>query len=212
MKKILITLAAALVLASCLDVNPILYRCMIMGYVKPDGTVKGDDGRIYTFSSLEADWRAGDRVLLLMDVSEQVNDSVYKASSVTYSYPLYKKPVVVENAPVPDSLGTDPIQLINAWYAGGCLNVSAGIQLVPENGTHAINLLIDRTGDPSDTVSLALRHRSDYEPQSSDILSDYSFYASFPLRSYLPEKDSVILKISWVWDDKPYSTAAKVER
>lgn len=213
MKRILSILLAAAALSACLDVEPFLYRCLTMGFVKADGTFRADDGRIYTFGDFMPDWNPGDRVLVVMDVKEAVNDSVYKASNMSYSYPLHKKPVVVTagNAE-PDTLGLEEICPSDLWYSGGYLNLSARIKIIEEAGRDFVNLMVDKRKESSDTLSVILKHRSDYDTGGGAYFIEYPFYATFPIREYMPAKDSVVLKVSWFWNGKSDSVTAKVEK
>lgn len=214
MKRILAIFVTLAALTACLDIDPFLYRCLTMGFVKDDGSFRADDGRIYTFTDFMPEWKSGDRVVVIMDVTSAVNDSVYKATNVSYVYPLFKKPVVVNaGSSEPDTLGVDDIRMIDGWYAGGYLNMSAQIKMVDGKGPEIVNLMVDNSTAPSvDTLRLVLRHRSDHELQPGEVRSDYSFYASFPIREYIAAKDSVVLKISWKWEGQAGSTAAKVEK
>lgn len=213
MKRILAILAAVIAVSACLDVDPILFRTLTMGFVKNDGSLRADDGHIYTFGDRTPEWSAGERVVALLDAQKALNDSVYQAGNLSFTYPLYKKPVVVTSSTEPDTLGTNEIRLTDAWYAGGCLNMSAQIKMIEGAGKEIVNLMIDKRGEASpDTLRLALRHRSDYESYVGDPSTVYAFYASFPLREYMPAKDSVVIKISWLWDGKTAGTQAKVEK
>ena len=214
MKRIIAILISFAAVTACIDLDPFLYRCITMGFVKADGSLRADDGRIYTFGDYSPEWKAGERVVAIMDVKSAVNDSVFNAQNMSYSYPLFKKPVVADpGSTEPDTLGVDDIRMIEGWYAGGYLNMSAQIKMVEGKGPEIVNLMIDNTKSASlDTLNLVLRHRSDYEPQTGEVRTNYSFYASFPLREYIAAKDSVVLKVSWKWEGEAGSVEAKVEK
>ena len=200
-------------LTGCLDLDPFLYRCMMMGYANPNGSFKADDGNTYIFEGIDPTWNAGDRLIAVMDVTEQIRDSVYKAKNVSVGYPIYKKPVyIADGQAVPDTLGQDEIIMSNGWYAGGCLNMANQIKVIPDTGTHIINLLVEARPDIQDTLFITLKHRADGNLPDAYATSSYSFYSSFPIAEYLPEKDSVVLKLSWFWDGKEGGTVAKVKR
>lgn len=213
MKRIIPIAAAAALLCACLDTEPFLYRCMTMGYVNPNGSFKADDGNTYIFEGIEPTWKSGERLIAVMDVTEAIRDSVYRAKNVSIAYPLYKKPVYVPaGQAVPDTLGTDEITMNNGWYSGGCLNMTNQIKIVPDTGPSIVNLLIETREGVTDTLYITLKHRSDADIPEFAALSPYTFYSSFPIAQYLPEKDSVVLNISWFWDGKQAGTSAKVKR
>lgn len=210
MKRLIPFMAAALLVAGCIDMEPFLYRCMTMGYAKSDGSLRADDGNTYYFEGIDVTWKAGDRLLAVMDVTEAIRDSVYKAKNVSVAYPLYKKPIyIAQGQEVPDTLGHDEIIMNNGWYSGGCLNMLSQIKTVPETGPHIVNLLIE---PGTDTLFFTLKHRSDAEVAKDIALSPYSFYASFPISEFLPEKDSIAVKIQWFWDGEDGSVVTKMKR
>ena len=213
MKRFFAILAAAVALTACLDSDPFLYRYFSMGYVKDDGNLKADDGRTYIFAD-KPEWNAGERVIAALDATSAVNDSVYNAKMISFAYPLYKQPIVFDSVSTePDTLGLDEIRIVDAWYSGGCINMSAQIKILEGAGSNIVNMVVDKRGVPSaDTLKLVLRHRCNYEVQSTDYLTAYSFYASFPIREHIAAKDSVVLKLSWFWDGKAGSTEGKVEK
>ncbi len=215
MKRLFTIAAALLLLAACTDFEPFLYQCAVMGYTRTANTIKGDDGCIYSFDfdMIENSWDTGTRVFVLMDVTEAVSDSVFKATNASFIYPLYKDPIVLEAGEIPDTLGTDGILMSDGWYSGGCLNMANRINVVEGVGYHRINLLVDKREEDSDTLRMQLFHRwVDAVESVTASASGYSFYSSFPIRQYLPEKDSVVLKISWTWDGEASSLEAKVKR
>lgn len=213
MRRIILIITAAAMLTACLDADPFLYRCMTMGYVNPNGSFKADDGNTYIFEGIEPTWKAGERLIAIMDVTEAIRDSVYRAKNVSIAYPLYKKPVyIAPGQAVPDTLGLDEITMTNGWYSGGCLNMYNQIKILPDTGPHIVNLLVESRQEVPDTLYLTLKHRSDADIPEFSALSPYSFYSSFPIAEYLPEKDSVVLKLSWFWDGKQAGTTAKVKR
>ena len=198
-------------LAACSDLPaPFLYRIITMGEAIDDASMVDDEGVTYTFTDNPA-WKAGTRVLAMIDVQSKTDDTHCKATLVSYVTPLHKKPVVITGPEIPDTLGTDDIAFINGWYSGGHLNMQNRIKMVEGSGMHAINLMADKRRDTADTLYLTLKHRSDYTPGENEFLSDHDFYTTFPIDDLLSKEDSTVLCISWHWKDSLYTQCAKVK-
>ena len=212
MKRILAIAAVCCALVSCSKYTPFLYRIVTMGFTRSDATLLADDGRVYSFTEgAKPEWGEGTRVMAIMDVRSELTDSTRLASMVSWTAPLYKQPVVVTKDPLPDTLGTDGIAMLDGWYAGGCLNMLNRISVVKGTGTHVVNLLADRRRDSSDTLYLELRHRSDYTPAENEVESNYDFYSSFPIKELVRELDSAVLALSWRWKDTVLTRTAVIK-
>ncbi len=211
MKRLIPFLLAVSALASCDMLDPFLYRVVTFGYPQSDNSFLGDDGYRYVFGSSGVDWQGLPRAVAVIDVSKEVSDTQREGKLVQFFTTMYKNPVVVTTPEIPDSLGNREINVSDVWYSGGCLNMYNVIR-TPENGagTHVVNLVVDKREPVTDTLRLLLRHRFDTSDPVSDVTRNYDFYSSFPLEKEMPERDSVVLKVSWTWDGKEYSTSGKV--
>ena len=71
---ILLAAFAAALCACAPDNEPFLFRSALMGYLQEDGSLKGDDGRIYYFSNVQDSngWEDVKRLMVLIDVTEKI--------------------------------------------------------------------------------------------------------------------------------------------
>ena len=210
MKKIIPLLLAFAIFSSCDELDPYLYRVFTMGNPQADGSLLGDDGVTYVFKDIP-DWNDAKRVVAIMDVTKEVNEYRKEALLQSYTTPLSRKPVVVEGA-MPDSLGTDPVMVSDAWYAGGYLNMSNVISVRSDgSGKHVINLAFDKGNSTPDTMLFYMKHN--YVEGKDEVIphNDYGFYSSFPLSGLMPERDSTVIKICWNWDGTDTAITGKVK-
>jgi len=211
MKRILVPfILAILATVSCESLDPFLYRVAMFGYPQSDGSFLADDGVKYVFSSGEIE--STPRAFAVLDVTKEFDDGSKEARLVQYSIPLYKEPVVVTSVEIPDTLGTSEVGVLDAFYSGGCLNMLNVISVRSEGGdNHHINLMVDAR-EVSDTLRLVLKHRASWGTGDQHSHKDFRFYSSFPIESLLPEKDSVIVKLSWEWEEEAGSMVSKVAK
>ena len=198
---IIAAIAAMAVLTSCNnEFDSILYRCTTMGFVRYDGALKGDDGRIYIVD--DPRWTSGDRVYAIMDVRSSENDSTYRADLLFQTRPLYKAPIVLDGKPAPDTLGTDGINIVSIWYSGGCLNMQNMVTDYREaGGRHVVNLTADGPKAKGDTLHLTLYHRADYPAEPFGNATDATFFCSFPIKDLLPDEGAYI-EVNWKWENE----------
>ncbi|MBQ1656063.1 MAG: hypothetical protein II053_04080, partial [Bacteroidales bacterium] len=79
---ILLAAFAAALCACAPDNEPFLFRSALMGYLQEDGSLKGDDGRIYYFSNVQDSngWEDVKRLMVLIDVTEKISgENTYSA-------------------------------------------------------------------------------------------------------------------------------------
>ena len=210
-KLILIAATAALVCSCQPDNEPFLFRSALMGYLQEDGALKGDDGRTYYFSNLVSgkDWGDVKRLMVLIDVTQKIDgENTYSANLLNYEVPLYKEPLVGNDQSLIDSLGTDPLYVNDAWLSGGCINMLNTLLFADHEKKHTVDLLLKEYPLSSDTLKFALMHNAgdDVVDEYAEDLSDntYSFYTSFPIEKYLPEKGGIVLSLEWRWKGEVY--------
>ncbi len=197
---------------SCIKDDPFLYRVFTFGFPQADGSLLADDGIKYIFPNSAPDWQGSPRVYAVLDVTAEKDGNIREADFLTYSVPLFKEPDLVSTQKELDSLGTLPVKVNDAWYSGGCLNMLNTIKVLPGGGeVHFISLALDPTQEISDTLRLTLHHSCETDFPDTDILEEKNFYSSFPLGKYMPERDSIVLKLNWVWESETHSTTGKVE-
>ncbi|MBO4476205.1 MAG: hypothetical protein J5737_05760 [Bacteroidales bacterium] len=214
MKRLFAFILALTAFSACIDQDPFLYRIVTFGFPQEDGSLLADDGIRYILNSTatDFDWARLPRVIAVLDVTEAVSDSTYKARLQQYTTPVYKEPVVVSEGELPDTLGTDDILVSDVWYSGGCLNMMNVIELQQnDTGGHMISLVADCREESPDTLKFEIHHKSNQAYTPADMLSDYSFYSSFPVKSLMPKRDSVIIKVSWTWNGEPASASGKIK-
>ena len=218
-KRLLPFLLALSVLASCdMKSDPFLYRGFMMGFIQEDGSFKGDDGRTYVFSNLSAgyDWQGATRLLALFDVTEEMADGRYDSRLLECNAPLYKEPLKSGEVENIDSFGPDPIDVQDAWYSGGCINMSDCFRYrSDEQGLHKVDLIVDQSRPVTDTLHLLLRHDAGADRLETDVPpAEYNlhrFYSSFPVASFFPEgKDAGVIEIKWKWEDGDKKLCNKV--
>ena len=218
-KRLLPLLLTMSVLVSCdMGTEAFLYRGFMMGFLQDDDSFKGDDGRTYVFSNISAgyDWQGATRLLALFDVAEQMSDGRYSAKLLECLAPLYKEPLKSTELDPSFKLSPDPINVQDAWYSGGCINMYNSFRYRTDDKTlHAVNLVVDLSRPVADTLHLRLWHDagedsldSDAQPTDYDL---YRFYTSFPVASFFPEgKQEGVIEIKWTWEDGDKELCNKV--
>lgn len=100
-----------------------------------------------------------------------------------------------------DSIGNDPIDVAEAWFGGGYLNIT--FEILHGGATHFINLVQDDTRISGDSVFLTLRHNAYGDPQAYRGFG----YVSFNLVPLVPEgKTELPVRLTWEgYDGKTHS-------
>lgn len=218
-KKLLPLMLALGVFASCnMDSEPFLYRGFMMGFIQEDGSFKGDDGRTYVFSNISAgyDWKETSRLLALFDVVEEMADGRYDSRLLDCNAPLYKEPLKSSEVENLNTFGPDPIDIQDAWYSGGCINMNNCFRYrSDEQGTHKVDIIVDQSRPVTDTLHLLLRHDAGADRLDPDVppadYNLYRFYSSFPVASFFPEgKESAVIEIKWKWEEGDKKLCNKV--
>ncbi|MBR4826440.1 MAG: hypothetical protein IKZ91_00970 [Bacteroidales bacterium] len=212
MKRILPLVLLLLASAACLDDEPFLYRIILMGTPKANGTLLGDDGNTYSFpDATEFSWTKAPRLVTTLDVREKTGENEYSATMLEWKLPLYKNPVELTSGEVPDSLGIDEISVADIWYAGGCLNMLNVIKVVLGSGEHRVDLMLDSREPYNDTLHFEIKHNYKDRDLYGAGNTDYVFYSSFPITQYMPQKDSTVLEVKWRWDGQDGVKCGKVK-
>lgn len=209
MKRILLFCVAALLAASCNEIPDILYQALLFGDMTAPAVLSADDGCEYHFNNVTTDTGlpSEGRVVALFNAVSKIEgtDNKYEAQLVNFTVPLYKEPVLCPTKDDADSLGLDPIKLIDGYYGGGCLNlVCNAVFGTSATAKHVVNLAVD-TSVASDTLHLSLRHDAQDDKMEVNEMDDYtekSFYASFPMGDLIPSSGEKIIEFSWYWDNK----------
>ena len=216
MKRILLFCVAALLAASCNEIPDILYRALLFGDMTSPTVLSADDGCEYHFNNVTTDMGlpSEGRVVVILNALSKIEgtDNRYEAQLVNFSVPLYKEPVLCPTKDNADSLGLDPIELADAYYGGGCINMLCNAIFGTSASTkHVVNLAVD-TSVASDTLHLSLRHDAQTDKMEVNEMDDYvekSFYASFPMGDLIPASGEKVIEFSWYWDNK-WQKAVKI--
>lgn len=220
MKRLLYVILCLAVLAGCDKAEPILYRGTMFGTMQSAGVMLGDDGGTYhfrNFSDMSSSFPSSGRIVAMFEVYSKLEDKEreYEAKVLQYAVPLCKEPVTCATEEEDAALGDDPVEMTNGSCSAGYLNLlctalTREVSTVP----HYINLQIV-PGENPDTLHTVLRHNAGDDKvtdENVEFFSDHSFYASFPISSYLPEEGTIVLEIKWFWDDEWHTAWATVAK
>ncbi|MDD2797496.1 MAG: NigD-like C-terminal domain-containing protein [Bacteroidales bacterium] len=136
-------------------------------------------------SNIVGEWVDGRRVIVDYTVLRQhENASILKSYYVkvnsTYSI-LTKNPVKKSflSSPVrEDSIGHDPINIHDVWFAGNYMNINFALWRDDPGVTHFINLVIDDSKTTSDDVYAELRHNAFADAKLISAWGNVSFKVS----------------------------------
>ncbi len=220
MKRILLFCMTVLIAASCADFPTVLYQGLMFGTMQGYATMHGDDGREYHFTNLTADTSVPTegRIVAAFYATSQIQgaENAYEAELINYSLPVYKEPVPCATAGDSEALGTEPVQIADGYFGGGCLNLTCNAYFGPNaNVKHELFLAVDNYSAPSDTLRLTLRHDAHEDSIIGAEIMEFtikSFYASFPLVDLLPESGEKVVSISWYWDDEWHTDVRTIKR
>ncbi len=147
----------------------------------------GDAQRLYVAENATglADWTNGKRVIIdytiiREDASASLVKSYYVRLNSVYSI-LTKNPVkksFLSSTAREDSIGHDPINIRDYWFANDYLNVDFSIYRNNPNTKHFINLVLDDSKSTTDDVYLELRHNAYFDLQSIGSWGNVSFKVS----------------------------------
>ena len=203
MKKLLLTVLAALTLAACAK-DDVLVRYEQDMVLIVDGKMLTDNGLTFTVVENDAtsEWTAWKRAFITCDVLRKKTETEYDIR-LTDARQVLLKEAVAQGDLSEEKLGDDPIDITYGWIAGGYLNLLTRIVYSPASDKpHLINLVY--LGEEEGVQRFRLRHNSyGYyfgAPEIEVPLSVGSSYVSFPIERFLPEgKDSVEVEVIWKW-------------
>lgn len=148
------------------------------------------------------------RVVAAFVPLEQTGENSYDVQINGLKKLLTKNPVYLSELTQPqiDSLGTDPIKVVNAWYgAKRYLNIEFLIRLDNPQQPHFINLVVDEEKSTADEVFVTLRHNA---------FKDASRFegwgrVSFDIARLVPAgKDQIKVTLQWTgYDGVPDSAS-----
>ena len=193
-----------LLLSSCSDdekyvyVSPAHTVSVSMG-VADGGNIITDKGNLLVpdKSSVGHDLTDGERVLIDCNVLEREDQNTYRVRINRY-HQLLTKDIVRSSEAKDEELGDDPIQVKDAWFGGGYLNVRLGIEYNPSSNTsHLVNVIYDDVKSTSDTIFLDLRHNAFADTIRTRI---GAATASFNMEGIMAGKDDkVYVRLKWEW-------------
>ena len=136
-------------------------------------------------ASVVGDWTVGRRVIIdYTKVREDANASVYKVIYIKvngiYSI-LTKNPIklsFLNSTTRVDSIGHDPINLHDVWFANSYININFGLYRNDPGVRHFINLVVDDSKTTSDDAYIELRHNAYFDLQSVSTWGNVSFKIS----------------------------------
>lgn len=207
--RIIILLAAFAASVSCLDLgDTILYTDTTMVNVV-DGHLVTDTGLIYYIEENNTDRSILDceRAMISCEVLRQREntDREFMIRLTGFAESTLKDIVPLSTADE-ESIGNDPVDLMNGWISGGYFNAALQVTSVANSATkHVVNLVYDDVKSNSDTLYFALRHNGFGEVYGSEQskgkeMKVVSGYFSFPISSLIPEgQSSIVLSFNWKW-------------
>ena len=201
--------SAAVLLASCFPEADYMYTDTSMYTLAGPNKLITDSGDIYFITQNNAGVSIPDtlkRVMASCDVLAAVEgkQNEYNVRLNEFAGALYKAPVPLKGSD-PEVIGTDGVNINQAWISGGYFNayISYAVIETAKEDNHTINIVYDNVRSNSDTLYMQLRHNAHGEcPENQEIsLSDFAFagrYASFPI-SDLVGTGKPVIHIEWDW-------------
>ena len=193
-----------LVLFSCSDdekyvyVSPAHTVSVSMG-VADGGNILTDKGNVLIpdKSSVGHDLTDGERVFISSNILEREDENTYRVRINRY-HQLLTKDIVRSSEVKDEELGDNPIQVKDAWFGGGYLNMRFGLEYNPSSKTpHLVNVVYDDVKSNADTVFLTLRHNAFADTIRTKV---GAATASFNMKDIMEGKDSkVYVRLSWQW-------------
>lgn len=201
---LLYVVSLPLLLSSCSDdekyvyVSPAHTVSVSMG-VADGGNIITDKGNVLVPDkySVGHDLTDGERVFINCNVLGREGENTYRVRINRY-HQLLTKDIVVGSQTEEKELGHTPIQVKDAWFGGGYLNVRLGMEFNPSSNTsHLVNVVYDDVKSTSDTIFLTLRHNAFADTIRTRI---GAATASFNLENIMSAKDSkVYVRLRWQW-------------
>jgi hypothetical protein len=197
-------LAAAFTIAftaSCEEDTTLRYGNVTMGDMV-DGTFISDQGNIFNIveQTCPGNITEHDRALIICDVLQKTAESTYDIRLHRIDRVLVKE-CVAQDAANEEMAVEDPVEIYEAWCAGGYLNMYIVFYVNRNQPTsHMINLVYDVDGNGEYTFTLRHNAFGDVLSESNTDMILGGAYVSFPLTELMG--DSAKFNLKWKW----YST------
>ena len=218
--RVFLTAVTAILLISCLPDRDVLFTdsgmCTTLGRDK----LQTDSGNIYNIVENDSGSLIPDtlkRIMISCDVLSTVSgkSNEYNIRIIDFRGALCEEPVIASSIPL-DTLGTDGVNVVQAWVSGGYLNSFLNVAMKKNSDTvHDINLLFDDFKSNADTLYLKMRHNAHGESpenpeESFNNLVFAGVYASFPLDNIMPIGGKYpIVHLEWDWYTDEYSPGSR---
>lgn len=203
MKRTLFYLTILVILSSCSKFIDEEQIYVSYGNIGLDGstwfihTDYGNRLNITNDESVDFVFSEGTRVIAYYEVEGIPVDTTYNIWLRSIMKVLTKSPVSLSllTPEQIEDIGDDPVNLIEAWYGRGYLNINFELFRNEPTISHFINLVFDDTESNDEQLVFELRHNA-----YNDLASIYSFgRASFDISTLLPEDITEIeVVIKWV--------------
>lgn len=206
MSSVILIIAASLsfVLSSCSDDEKYVYvysprtASVSMGVAR-DGNIVTDKGNtlVVDESSVGHDLTDGERVFVNCNILDREDENTYLVRINKY-YQLLTKDIIQASETDDEELGDDPVQVKDAWFGGGYLNMRLGLEYNPSSNTsHLVNVVYDDVKSTADTIFLTLRHNAFADTVHTRV---GTATASFNMEDIMDGKDSkVYVRLKWQW-------------
>ncbi len=191
--------------------SPIASGAVASGFVR-SGAILTDEGISLRIEGT-ADYATGkelpegERIIASFDVLGKDDDTHFGILLRSFALPLCKDLVPYSDIAAADTLGHDPITVMDGWYSGGYMNLHLEFSFRGDSkDMHLVNLVYDDSLPVSDTLRMTLRHNGHGEGATCPDYNSYNgysygaFYASFPVSGLIPAgKSTLPVKITSSW-------------
>ena len=201
---LLVAVSLPFVLSSCSDDEkyvrvPAPYTGSVSMGVAGEGTITTDKGNVLIpdESSVGHDLTDGERVFVNCSILDREDINTYRVRINKY-YQLLAKDIVRASDTDDEELGDEPVQVKDAWFGGGYLNMRLGLEYNPSSNTsHLVNVVYDDVKSTADTLFLTLRHNAFADTVRTRM---GTATASFNMEEVTEGKnEKVYVKLKWQW-------------
>lgn len=168
-------------------------------------------GYNYGYESSFAKWKEGDRVLTNFTILDEKKNTDGKVEryyvKINSLQKILLKDIIEINKSNSDSIGNNPIQVLNAWVTDSIVNFK--VRFIGKYKTHYLNLVnqpVIKT-DPANPVELELRHNTNDDVEAYPFISFVSFRLN-KLKSAGPDSVRFIIKAK-NYDNTTYQFTGK---
>lgn len=198
---LLAAIAALTIAVSCEEDTTLRYGNVTMGNIS-EGTFTSDQGNVFNVveQTCAGDLTEHERSLIICDVLQQTGENIYDIRLHRIEKVL-TKPSVPQSEATEEMLVEDPVEIYDAWCAGGYLNMYIVFYVKQESETaHFINLIRDESVSEDGKYSFTLRHNAYGEvlSEANSRMLLAGAYVSFPLTELIKENEAEIT-LKWKW-------------